>query len=110
MSAGRGAQCARGSVQPQWRHALPAPPQRSAAARCHSQEVGCSNREPDTAVPRQHLLCVSRRTCGMALGAAALALQARPAQALLMAPPGLQSRNFCYCLMELEETVVFEQL
>jgi hypothetical protein len=54
-----------------------------------SIEPSCSymEQEQGRALPQQPL-CVSRRTCGLAMGAAALAWNARPAHAILSAPPG----------------------
>lgn len=53
-----------------------------------SLEPSCSYKEQEQgrAVPQP--LYVSRRACGLAVGAAALAWNARPAHAILSAPPG----------------------
>ena len=61
--------------------------QTSARAVRQSLEPSCSyvEQEQGRALPQQPL-CVSRRTCGLAMGAAALAYNARPARAFLSAP------------------------
>ena len=62
----------------------------SAAASQHARDlslcVGSSGTGPDET--RHNVLQLSRRACGLALGAGLLALQAGPAHAVLTAPPG----------------------
>lgn len=55
-------------------------------ARDPLQRVDTSGTEPDET--RRQVLQLSRRACGLAIGASLLALQAGPAQAVLTAPPG----------------------
>ena len=64
------------------------------------QRVGISGSELEDT--RLQALQLSRRACGLALGASLLALQAAPAHAVLTAPPGgcsslLPVVVYCFC-------------